>query len=116
MNLKAYRNQNNVKMAEIAGTVGKTVQHLYEIERGIAKPSAPLALRIEEATGGQVSRMELLYPEQTSSKCGEDSESSFQVASALPPPVKLRGLAPVPGLLDTPPHKTTGANKSRKKS
>lgn len=64
MNIKQYREAANLSVIEFAKLIGITRQHVYEIEKnGKFKPSAPLALRIEEATGGAVSRMELLYPE-----------------------------------------------------
>ena len=48
----------------LAKTVGVHYIHLNAVLRGRVRPSPSLALRIEEATDGQVTRMELLYPEQ----------------------------------------------------
>lgn len=62
MKLKEYRIKNNVKMSEIAKSVKKSVQHLYEIERGDAFPSRKLALAIEKETSGAVTSQELLFP------------------------------------------------------
>lgn len=64
MNLKTYRTKNNVKMTEVAAAVGKSVQHLYEIERGIAFPSRKLAKALSVFTDGAIRAEELLYPNE----------------------------------------------------
>jgi len=49
---------------EIAEEIGVHAVHLNAVLRGRSRPSASLALRIEQATGGAVTRMELLYPDE----------------------------------------------------
>jgi len=49
-------------LADILSVHFSYITHLYRNPH--RKPSPSLALRIEEATGGAVTRMELLYPEQ----------------------------------------------------
>ena len=44
--------------------VGVHQSLITHINKGRRKPSPPLALRIQEATGGAVTVMELLYPEK----------------------------------------------------
>ncbi len=58
--MKKY--QGTVK--ELAAKCKCTPEHMSYVLNGRRKPSAPLALRIEQATGGAVTRMELLYPEE----------------------------------------------------
>jgi DNA-binding transcriptional regulator YdaS (Cro superfamily) len=53
---------SNKELADILSVHFTYITHLYN-DRS-RRPSPALALRIEEATGGAVSRMELLYPEQ----------------------------------------------------
>lgn len=54
---------------ELAFMLGVTQQAIAKYEAGSFKlPSARLALRIEQATNGQVTRDELLFPELYESK------------------------------------------------
>lgn len=62
MELKTYlKNKSRVDFAQLIGTTKNYVNLLVCNQR---RPSPELALRIEQATGGQVSRLELLYPEK----------------------------------------------------
>jgi DNA-binding transcriptional regulator YdaS (Cro superfamily) len=64
MDLKQYlkgKDRNN-----FATQLGTTKNYINLLVCRARRPSPDLALRIEEATGGAVSRMDLLYPEQTS--------------------------------------------------
>jgi DNA-binding transcriptional regulator YdaS (Cro superfamily) len=64
MDLKQYlkgKDRNN-----FATQLGTTKNYINLLACLARRPSPDLALRIEEATGGAVSRMDLLYPEQTS--------------------------------------------------
>jgi DNA-binding transcriptional regulator YdaS (Cro superfamily) len=54
----------NITYRNFARLIGASAPFVTQITGGHRKPSPALALRIEEATGGAVSRMELLYPEQ----------------------------------------------------
>jgi plasmid maintenance system antidote protein VapI len=66
MNLKQYLQTSDTKRKDFCSSLGIHYQHLNNILRGKRNPSADLALRIEEATGGAVTRMELLYPDAKS--------------------------------------------------
>ncbi len=46
-----------------SGAVKASAPYLTQIVKGYRKPSASLALRIEQVTGGEVKRMDVLYPE-----------------------------------------------------
>lgn len=63
MDLKHYLKTSGTKRKDLCDVLGIHYQHLNNIFRGKRHPSPDLALRIEEATGGAVTRMELLYPE-----------------------------------------------------
>lgn len=54
----------NMKQCALAKILDMHPVYLNAILRGRARPSPDLALRIEEATEGAVTRMELLYPNQ----------------------------------------------------
>ena len=68
--------RSDLKMSQrvLGEAVGVTRDVIKDIELGRARPFADVylkikelwtsALRIEEATGGQVTRMELLYPQE----------------------------------------------------
>jgi len=66
MKLKLYLSTNKKSQVAFSNEVGVGHIYLNAIIRGRRKPSPSLALRIEEATGGAVSRLELLYPEPDS--------------------------------------------------
>jgi DNA-binding transcriptional regulator YdaS (Cro superfamily) len=48
-------------------------RHIDYIFQGLRRPSPTLALKIEQATGGAVTRMELLYPEDTPPKVDQEA-------------------------------------------
>ena len=58
------RNIPNNELEEIAVRAETTVGYLIQLKYGYQKPSSALAKRIEEATGGRVSRFDLLYPDE----------------------------------------------------
>lgn len=61
---------------EFAREIGIHHVYLNSIIKGRRRPSPDLALRIEEATGGAVTRMELLYPEEKEqNKGGQPNEN-----------------------------------------
>jgi len=62
MNLKEIPIKELEKIAKKADT---KVSYLIQIRNGHRRPSPELAERIEEATGGLVTRMELLYPQNS---------------------------------------------------
>lgn len=61
---KAMNKTKAITQRDIAKKVGSHPVYINAILRGRRHPSPKLALAIEEATGGAVTRMELLYPEQ----------------------------------------------------
>ncbi len=63
MDLKQFLKGKDRK--NFATQIGTTKNYINLLACRNRRPSPDLALRIEEATGGAVSRMELLYPEQT---------------------------------------------------
>lgn len=62
MKLKHFRKLHNLSVADVAGAVKVTRQHIYEIERGSAFAGRSLAHRIEKFTSGQVTRDEVQAP------------------------------------------------------
>ena len=50
--------------AVFAKQIGTTKNYVNILSCGSRRPSPEMALRIEQATGGAVTRMELLYPEK----------------------------------------------------
>ena len=63
MNLKTYlKNKDDKQFAEEIGTTEKYLFQLKYNKR--RRPSPKLALKIEEATKGQVTVMELLFPDK----------------------------------------------------
>jgi len=61
MNLKTYLKDKNDE--EFAAAIGTTWKYLFQLKYNKRrKPSPKLALKIQEATGGQVTVMELLFP------------------------------------------------------
>ena len=62
MQLKEYLKSKN--RAEFAAEVGTTLNYINNICTNPTLAGKALALRIEQATGGAVSRLELLYPEE----------------------------------------------------
>ena len=64
MNLHDWRKDNNILNVRLATLIGVHPSYITHFHKGRRKFSSELALKIEQATGGQVSRMELLYPDQ----------------------------------------------------
>jgi len=64
MELKTYFDEKKSTRKAFCSAVGIHYQHLNNLLRKERNPSPALALRIEQATNGAVTRMELLYPEQ----------------------------------------------------
>jgi DNA-binding transcriptional regulator YdaS (Cro superfamily) len=65
MNLRDFLTANQMRLSTFATKAGLKQSYASLIKNGHKRPSPGVALRIEEATGGAVTRMELLYPEQT---------------------------------------------------
>ena len=62
--LRKYLCAERITQREFSRALGIHFMHLNQILRGIKRPSPKLALKIEQATGGKVTRMELLYPDE----------------------------------------------------
>ena len=65
MKLKDHLKTNKIKKKTFAHNIGIHHVYLSQILGGYRNPSPKLALRIQQATGGQVTINELLYPSQT---------------------------------------------------
>jgi len=63
MYLKDYLKSKN--RDEFAKLVGTTKNYINLLTCGSRRPSPKLALKIEQATNSEVTRMELLYPDTT---------------------------------------------------
>jgi transcriptional regulator with XRE-family HTH domain len=70
--LKKYMRDNGLTTAGFARLSKIPAVTIWRYMTGKNSPSALLALRIEQATGGAVTRMELLYPGEE--KAGEAAE------------------------------------------
>ena len=65
MKLNEWLKRKKGSATALANKARIHVSYITHIKKGRKRPSAEVAARIEHATGGQVSRMELLYPETT---------------------------------------------------
>jgi len=65
MKLNEYLHSNGISITQLADDLEVHYSHVLRILNNTRQPSPKLALKIEQATEGQVSRMELLYPNHT---------------------------------------------------
>jgi DNA-binding transcriptional regulator YdaS (Cro superfamily) len=74
MLLKAYLEQEKIKINKFAKSIGMATGTIYKITCNSRKPTIKQALMIEQGTKGAVSRGELLWPESFSEKlpCGSE--------------------------------------------
>lgn len=72
MNLTDWQNRQGITDTALAEIVGVHPSLFSHIRAGKKYPSRKTALRIQEATGGAVTVMELLFPEKHE---GEDAET-----------------------------------------
>ena len=63
MDLKSYLKLNNLSTTKFANAAGCAQSMVSMVCSGNRRPSPDLALAISRATGGQVSVLELLYPD-----------------------------------------------------
>jgi DNA-binding transcriptional regulator YdaS (Cro superfamily) len=63
MKLNDYITQHNLKPRDLARLIGCGKSMAYYLLSGQRRPSPNMASRIERATGGAVTRLELLYPD-----------------------------------------------------
>ena len=61
MTLKDYLKNKKISVSNFAKIAGLKQPYVSLISNGNRRPSPNTALRIEQATGGQVTRMEFLY-------------------------------------------------------
>ena len=61
--IKIYSLKNNIKIKDIAKKARTKPVYISQIIMGYRRPSSRLALLLEKATNGAVTRLELLYPE-----------------------------------------------------
>lgn len=66
MELKNYLQESKISQRTFSKSLGIHYMHLSNIIRKERRPSVALALKIEQATAGAVTRLELLYPKQSS--------------------------------------------------
>jgi transcriptional regulator with XRE-family HTH domain len=66
--LDEYLFKTKTTKKDFAEKVGISRGYLQHILSGLKNPSVKLAKQIEEATGGKVSKEELLFPEEYSEK------------------------------------------------
>ncbi len=64
MKLKKYLDKCSIKNSHFAKRVGVSPAFITYILQGKKRPSPEVAKKIEEATHGMVTRMELLYPKE----------------------------------------------------
>ena len=64
--LKKIREKRNLKIVEVAEKVGVTPSNLGRIERGAQIPNRVLAEKLAVFFDGEISEMEILYPERFS--------------------------------------------------
>jgi DNA-binding transcriptional regulator YdaS (Cro superfamily) len=62
--LKQYLKKYPVKKSELAKKAGISPAFITYIGQGKKRPSPQVAEKIEKATNGMVTRMELLYPKE----------------------------------------------------
>lgn len=62
MKLTEWQKSTETTNTELAKTVGVHPSFFTHINNNRRRPSPELALKIQEATGGQVTVIELLYP------------------------------------------------------
>jgi DNA-binding transcriptional regulator YdaS (Cro superfamily) len=67
MDIQEYLQIENLNQITFARRLGVSKSTITLLMQGARRPSPTLALRIEQATGGAVTRMELLYPDESQS-------------------------------------------------
>ena len=62
MKLSSFLTDNSISLMDFSGLVECSLSMISHINAGRRRPSPELAMRIEKATNGQVTRDEMLYP------------------------------------------------------
>lgn len=68
MDLRTWLKMKGIMQKDFAQAMGIKPSSLSLILQGKIRPRLPVALRIEEYTQGEVSRIDLLYPQETSAR------------------------------------------------
>lgn len=68
MDLKTWLKMKGIMQKDFAAQMGIKPSSLSLILQGKIKPRLPVALKIEEFTQGEVSRIDLLYPRDAAGK------------------------------------------------
>ena len=76
MKLSTYLSDNSITLLDFSVLVDCSVSMLYHINSGARRPSPDLAFKIEQATGGQVTRDELLFPELYQEQAAEHQDQN----------------------------------------
>jgi len=66
--LENWQKENGVSNKALSDKINVHQSLITHIHKGRRTPSASLAMRIQEATGGAVTVMELLFPDKTGDK------------------------------------------------
>jgi transcriptional regulator with XRE-family HTH domain len=74
MHFKTWLQLKGIHQKDMADTIGIKPSSLSMILSGKTKPSLEVASRIEQITNGEITRMDLLYPDETDTL--KKSESS----------------------------------------
>lgn len=64
MELKKYLKSKKISTVEFAALIGRSQSFVSQIANGKRRPSADVAMAIQDATRGRVKVLELLYPKQ----------------------------------------------------
>lgn len=64
MNLFEWKEKHNLSNIDMAEMFGMDQSYISHIKAGRRRPSPEMAKRIEEATGGKVTVLELLFPKK----------------------------------------------------
>ena len=60
--IKKFCKERKLTQKELAASAYISAPYLTQIVKGQRRPTPPVALRIQQATGGKVGVLELLYP------------------------------------------------------
>ena len=62
--IKTYCKMKKIKIQDFAKLIKRKPRYVYQLIAGYRKPSREVAKKLEEAMGGYVSRIQLLYPDE----------------------------------------------------
>jgi transcriptional regulator with XRE-family HTH domain len=68
MNLQEYREFRGISVQQVSKELGISRQHIYDIEKRLSFPSRKLCKKINIWSGGFITRGELLFPDEATSK------------------------------------------------